>query len=249
MPLALGVNIDHVATVRQARYLHAGQTHGGNVEPDPVELAAAAVAGGADGITVHLREDRRHIQDEDVLRLKSSLKVPLNLEMAATVEMLKFATDLCPEKVCLVPEKRAELTTEGGLNVKDLVDELTPYVGELARVGIEVSLFIDPDEFQIKAAARIGAPVIELHTGNFGNSVGADLEKAWADLVEGANLAQSLGIRVNAGHGINYQNITRMVTLPNLEELNIGHSIVSRALVVGMKEAVSEMRAHFSQIH
>lgn len=241
--LSLGVNIDHVATVRQARYARASRTFGGCVEPDPVQLAQAAELGGADGITVHLREDRRHIQDEDVMRLRDSLRIPLNLEMAATVEMVQFALDLKPAKVCLVPEKRAELTTEGGLDAAGRYDALRPAVEKLLEAEIEVSLFLDPDLAQLEAAARLKAPVIELHTGAYANAHSPlTVDSTWEALSTAAESAHSLGLRVNAGHGLNYVNIHRILQLPHLEELNIGHSLIARSLLVGMTAAVREMK-------
>jgi pyridoxine 5-phosphate synthase len=246
--LTLGVNIDHVATVRQARYAGYDRTCGTGVEPDPLELAFAAQMGGADGITVHLREDRRHIQDRDVLRLKEALSIPLNLEMAATPEMERIALELLPAKVCLVPEKRAELTTEGGLDALGMKSTLAPLVRNLSAAGIEVSLFLDPETAQLEVAADLGAPVVELHTGTYANArTLPEIEAAWRHLIEGAERGHALGLRINAGHGINYVNIHRMVHLPWLEELNIGHSIVARSLLTGMTAAVREMKRILEQ--
>jgi len=241
--ILLGVNIDHCATVRQARYRGAEATAGGPVEPDPVLFAQLAERAGADGITVHLREDRRHIQERDVWRLRESIATRLNLEMACTPEMLAFALRLRPEAVCLVPESRQEITTEGGLEVAGALDRVRACVEPLAAAGIEVSLFIDPDERQIAAAAKVAAPWVELHTGAYAHAFhGPGRGREFQRLRLGAAAAHALGLRVNAGHGINYVNITELRTLPHLHELNIGHSIVSRALFTGVEEAVAEMR-------
>lgn len=241
--ILLGVNIDHCATVRQARYREAVATAGGPVEPDPVTFALAAERAGADGITVHLREDRRHIQDRDVWRLRESLGTRLNLEMACTPEMTQLARELKPEFVCLVPENRQEVTTEGGLDVAGNLERVRTCVAAMNAAGIKASLFIDPDEPQIAASAKLGAPYVELHTGAyaqayFGPRRAAELQR----LRLGAVAAHDLGLVVNAGHGINYVNIAEIRTLPHLHELNIGHSIVSRALLTGVDEAVREMK-------
>lgn len=234
----LGVNIDHVATVRQARR---------TAYPDPVEAAALAEQGGADGITVHLREDRRHIQDADVERLRESIETKLNLEMAATAEMVAKALSVRPADVCLVPERRDELTTEGGLDVVGQTAALADAVRRLAAGGIQVSLFIDPEPPQIEAAAAIGAPAIELHTGAYSSAPAerrpAELER----LREAASLAHSAGLRVNAGHGLHLDNVAAVAALPELVELNIGHSIVARAVLVGMEAAVREMRRRLDE--
>ncbi|MCH8473866.1 MAG: pyridoxine 5'-phosphate synthase [Opitutales bacterium] len=244
--LLLGVNIDHTATLRQARYRDLENTCGGVVEPDPVYLAMLAEEAGADGITVHLREDRRHIQEEDVRRLRKSLRTRLNLEMACTAAMVEFALDLSPEAVCLVPEGRDEVTTEGGLEVAGDRQRVAETVGPLREAGIEVSLFIDPEPVQIEASADIGAPVIELHTGTFANARGDLKEKEVRRLQHACIQADRLGLVVNAGHGINYQNIADILCLPYLHELNIGHSIISRAVATGLPEAVREMKARMS---
>lgn len=241
--LLLGVNIDHCATVRQARYKQFSETTGGNIEPDPVFFAQQCELAGADSITVHLREDRRHMQERDVRRLRECLRVPLNLEMAATPAMLEKALSIKPDYVCIVPESREEVTTEGGLNVVDSQERIAQVVEELAKAGVVVSLFIDPEPEQIKLSADLGAPVIELHTGAYANAYYSDdrpLE--FARLRAGAELGQDCGLQINAGHGINYVNVAEIRTIPYLQELNIGHSIVSRALFTGVQEAVREMR-------
>ncbi len=230
--IKLGVNIDHVATLRQVR---------GTVYPSVVEAAACCEKAGAEGITVHLREDRRHIQDTDVYALMKVLQIPLNLEMAVASEIVEIALDVMPAEVCLVPEKRAELTTEGGLDVDGLYDEVAPVVARLGDAGIAVSLFIDPEPRQIAAAARMGAPVIELHTGTFCDAAGAVARRELERLVAGAVQAAAAGLRVNAGHGINLDNIGSILRIPHLDTLNIGHSIVARAVFVGMPAAVGEM--------
>jgi pyridoxine 5-phosphate synthase len=230
--LKLGVNIDHVATLRQAR---------GTSYPDVVEAARECEAAGCHGITVHLREDRRHIQDDDVRALRGMLHVPLNLEMANAEAIVKIALEIQPDEVCLVPEKRAELTTEGGLDVVGSREALRRTVAALSQVGVEVSLFVDPDEAQLHAAAEIGAPVVELHTGRFCDSRGEDAKKELCRLCEGALIAHQSGLKVNAGHGINLENIAGILEIPHLDTLNIGHSIVARALFKGMRRAVDEM--------
>jgi len=240
--ILLGVNIDHAATLRQARYRTADATCGRFIEPDPVELALAAERAGADGITVHLREDRRHIQERDVWRLRESIKTRLNLEMACTDTMVAFALQLKPEFACLVPENRTEVTTEGGLAVTAQKARVRDTVAALTAAGIKTSLFIDPDEAAVEIAAELKSPFVELHTGAFANAffnpVGArELER----LRLGAALGTRLGLTVNAGHGINYVNIGAIRTIPHLHELNIGHSILSRALLTGIEEAVREM--------
>ncbi|MBL9214083.1 MAG: pyridoxine 5'-phosphate synthase [Opitutaceae bacterium] len=242
--ILLGVNIDHCATLRQARYRQAAATRGGNIEPDPVELAFRCEKAGADGITVHLREDRRHIQDEDVLRLSESRTTRLNLEMACTPAMTDFALRLKPHSVCLVPESREEVTTEGGLDVVGNRDKVARVVDAMNAAGIKTSLFIDPDDAQIDLSARLGAPWVELHTGAYANAYhGAGRGTELARLMTGANRAHAAGLVVNAGHGINYVNIAEIRTLPHLHELNIGHSIISRALFTGIDEAVRTMKA------
>jgi len=253
--LKLGVNIDHVATVREARY--RGLAHG---EPDPVAAALVCEAAGAHGITAHLREDRRHIQDRDVWKLREVIKTRLNLEMANSPEIVAIALKLKPDIICLVPERRQELTTEGGLDVVANEKALTETRKKMSDAGIEVSLFIAPAIEQIEAAARIGAEFVELHTGafaeNFFEAARGRVDGGPADggharptgdlpeldrLVVGAKHAHGLGIKVNAGHGLNYENLARLRQVPHLVELNIGHSIVSRAITVGLGEAVGEM--------
>lgn len=229
--LRLGVNIDHVATVRQARLA---------VYPDPVEAALLCEKAGADQITAHLREDRRHIQDADMKRLVSETKC-VNMEMAVTDEMVGIASELRPHSCCLVPEKRQELTTEGGLDVLGGFDRVKNAVAALHQAGILISLFIDPDKRQIEAAKECGTDYIELHTGTFANNSGEKQDKELERLIRAAELANSLGIKVNAGHGIDYVNIAKILTIPHLKELNIGHSIVARAVMTGMVEAVKEM--------
>lgn len=242
--LRLGVNIDHAATVRQARY--RGDHLSPHAEPDLVGVARAALAGGADGITVHLREDRRHLQDSDLPPLLALPGCRLNLEMACTEEMAGIACQLRPAAACLVPESRQEITTEGGLDVAGQAGRVRATVAALAAAGIEVSLFIGPDPRQIEAAVAAGAPVIELHTGAWAHARGIDAaaeRRELARLREGAELAHRLGLVVNAGHGINYANVAEVRGLPHLHELNIGHSIVARALLTGMRQAVADMRA------
>ena len=232
--MLLGVNIDHVATLRNAR---------GGVEPSPILAAEICENNGATSITTHLREDRRHIKDEDVRTLIKTLKTKLNLEMAVTDEMQQIAIEIKPNSVCLVPEKRQEVTTEGGLDVAGQLEKVTKFVKPLKEAGIIVSLFIDPDEAQIKAAAQTGAQFIELHTGQYSNAYGTENEeKEFKKLFNAAKMAESLGLRVNAGHGLNYENVHRMHEIPNLYELNIGHSIISRAVFTGLAEATEKMR-------
>lgn len=229
----LGVNIDHVATLRQAR--------GGRL-PEPVQAALEAERGGADGITVHLREDRRHIQDFDLWKLKRVIHVPLNLEMSAAQEIVEVALKLRPEKVCLVPERRQELTTEGGLDVvkkKTLLGRLIP---RLRARRIEVSLFIDPDLRQIRAAKAVGAEAVELHTGAYANAQGKRRKAELKKIQKAAIQAHQMGLEVHAGHGLDYENARAVARVPSIRELNIGHSIVSRSLFVGMRRAVKEMR-------
>lgn len=232
--MRLGVNIDHVATIRQARGIDV---------PDPVAAAAIAELAGAEGITVHLREDRRHIQDRDVRILRETVKTKLNLEMANSEEIVGIALDLGPEDVCLVPEKREEVTTEGGLDVVGQANALAPTLERLAAADIRVSLFIDPDEPQIRAAADSGAPFIEIHTGRYAEARSeADRERTLDEIIAAADLAMELGLRVNAGHGLNYRNVQPIAALGGIEELNIGHAIIARAVLVGLDTAVREMR-------
>lgn len=241
MPLRLGVNIDHVATLRQARY--ARDPEGILVEPDPVGAALIAEKAGADGITAHLREDRRHIQDKDVMRLRQSLGTKLNLEMGNTPEVVAFALRICPHDACLVPENRHEVTTEGGLDCVTHRTGLAGTISQLQDIGTTVSLFIDPEPDQIRAAADLEAEFIELHTGAFANATGEIRTRELQRLIDGASLARELGLRVNAGHGLNYDNVRELFAVPHLEELNIGHAIVSRALFTGLAVAVAEMKA------
>ncbi|NDV62489.1 pyridoxine 5'-phosphate synthase [Puniceicoccales bacterium CK1056] len=241
--IRLGVNIDHAATLRQARYRGYERLRGEMVEPDPVALAIEAEKAGADGITVHPREDGRHIQRGDVLLLKEVLQVPLNMEMACTDEMFEFAVEVCPRTVCLVPEKREEISTEGGLDVLAREAWITKHVGLLLEKGIRTSLFIDPDTVQIEAAKRTGADYIELHSGSFANAYYGDEGEAEAKRLEaGVLMGHQLGLIVNMGHGINYTNIERVRGIPGIHEMNIGHSIISRALFTGIREAVREMK-------
>ena len=243
----LGVNIDHCATVRQARYRQAAATAGGAIEPDPVTLALLSERAGADGITVHLREDRRHIQERDVWRLRESIATRLNLEMACTPAMTAFALKLKPDFVCLVPESREEITTEGGLDVKGGRQRVQDCVAAMNAAGIKASLFIDPDEAQIECSAAVKAPFVELHTGAYANAYFTPRRaEEFKRLRVGAVRAHELGLTVNAGHGINYVNIAEVRTLPHLHELNIGHSIISRALFTGIEEAVREMKARMN---
>lgn len=232
--MLLGVNIDHIATLRNAR---------GGAEPDLIECAKICEKVGVAGITAHLREDRRHIKDSDVEALKVVLKTRLNLEMAMTDEMQKIALELKPAACCIVPEKRQELTTEGGLDVVSQLDRAIKFVKPLKEAGIAVSLFIDPTPEQVSASHKTGAQFIELHTGQFSEAFGGVNEtKEFEKLKEVAIYAQSLGLKVNAGHGLNYKNVHRMHEIPNLVELNIGHSIISRAIYVGLENAVKEMK-------
>lgn len=231
--MLLGVNIDHVATLRNAR---------GGAEPDPVQAAEVAEANGATSITTHLREDRRHIKDQDVRTLKKVIKTKLNLEMAVTDEMQKIALDVHPYSVCLVPEKREEVTTEGGLDVASQLTKVTKFVQPLVEAGIVVSLFIDPSREQIYAAAKTGAQFVELHTGQYSLAFGTpDEQEEFEKIREASRLAHALGLKVNAGHGLNYENVSRMRQIEDLYELNIGHSIVSRAVFTGLAQAVKDM--------
>ena len=228
--LRLGINIDHVATIRNAR---------GGQMPDPVQAALQAEAAGADGITAHLREDRRHIKDGDMLRLKEKLEIPLNMEMAATQEMLEIARQVKPHAVCLVPERRAEITTEGGLNVAAQQDELKNYITELKAIGARVSLFIDPDKTQVEAAQHVGADIVELHTGTYAENNGHnELEK----IQKAAKYAHKLGLECHAGHGLNFANVSAISAIPEIEELNIGHFIIGQAIFLGLEETIHRMR-------
>jgi pyridoxine 5-phosphate synthase len=230
----LGVNIDHVATIRQARR---------TVEPDPIAAAVLAELAGAEGITVHLREDRRHMQDRDVRLLRETVRTHLNLEMAATDEMVKIALEIKPDYVTLVPERREEVTTEGGLDIAGPIDRMTAVVDKLQSAGIPVSLFIDADEIQIQAAAKSKAKFIELHTGQYAEAKNEDDRAAQLHLLKvGCEIATSLNLRINAGHGLTYWNVYPVGQLPGMEELNIGHTIISRAVLVGLERAVREMK-------
>lgn len=232
--MLLGVNIDHVATLRNAR---------GGAEPDVITAARICKECGVASITTHLREDRRHIKDEDVKAIRMLPRVRLNLEMAMTDEMQEIALQLRPHAVCIVPEKRQEVTTEGGLDVAGQLDRAISFTKPLLEKGIEVSFFIDPDVHQIAAVSKTGAPFIELHTGRYAEAFGSsEEEKAFEDLKGAAIFAKNFGLKVNAGHGLNYQNVKRMHEIPNLVELNIGHTIISRAVFVGLEKAVKEMK-------
>jgi len=232
--MRLGVNIDHVATIREARGIDV---------PDPVAAAAIAELAGAEGITVHLREDRRHIQDRDIRILRETIKTKMNLEMANAPEIVEIALATAPEDACLVPEKRSEVTTEGGLDVVGQADALAPTIALLSEAGICVSLFIDPEEDQIRAAVDSGAPFIELHTGRYAEAMTEDdRQRTYDELIEAADLALGEGLRVNAGHGLNYRNVQPIAAMDGIEELNIGHAIIARAVLVGLSQAVREMR-------
>ncbi len=237
-PLRLGVNVDHVATLRNAR---------GGRNPDPVRAALLAIEAGADGITAHLREDRRHIRDEDMARLKAEISKPLNFEMAATADMMRISLATKPHAVCLVPERRQEVTTEGGLDVVGQHNALAPYIARLNDAGIRVSLFIAADPAQIETAARLRAPVIEIHTGAWCDAVvDGHTEKAeaeWQRIVAGAKLAKAAGLEVHAGHGLDYPTAETIAALPEIMELNIGYYMIGEALFVGLAETVRSMRA------
>ena len=237
---SLGVNIDHVATLRQARYRETPESP--NAEPDPVAAALVAEKAGAVGITAHLREDRRHIQDRDIFELRERITTKLNLEMGLSEDIVQIALRVKPHDVCLVPENRQEVTTEGGLDCAGQMDRLRVIVTRLQEAGARVSLFIDPEEHQLRAAAALRAEFVELHTGAYENALGVARDRELDKLCQGAQLALALGLRVNAGHGLNYENTSAILALPGLEELNIGHSIISRAVSVGLHQAVSEMR-------
>ncbi len=232
--MLLGVNIDHIATIRQAR---------GTAYPRPLDAALLAEQSGADSITIHLREDRRHIQDDDVNNIKANISIPLNLEMALTNEMLSIAISIAPAYCCIVPESREELTTEGGLNIKNNLDFISAGVARLAEANIKVSLFIDPDKEQIDAAIAAGAPCIEIHTGRFAEATtDAEAKQERQKIINAVNYSLKKGLTVNAGHGLNYDNTMDIANIKGINELNIGHSIVARALFVGLPEAVIEMK-------
>ncbi len=234
-PLRLGVNIDHVATIRNAR---------GGDHPDPLRAAMLAVEAGADGITAHLREDRRHIRDEDISSLMAALPVPLNLEMAATQEMLAIALRHKPHAACIVPEKREERTTEGGLDAAGQFDQLAPMVAALGEAGIRVSLFIEPNPRQIDAAIRLGAPVVEFHTGRYAHVDGQARAEELRRIADAAALAARNGIEPHAGHGLTFENVGPVAAIPQLHELNIGHFLIGEAIFTGLAEAIRTMRRH-----
>jgi pyridoxine 5-phosphate synthase len=229
-PVRLGVNIDHVATLRNAR---------GGAHPDPLLAAQAALQAGADGITLHLREDRRHIRDNDLARIRAALTAPINLEMAATEEMVAIALGAVPHAVCIVPERREEVTTEGGLDAAGQRATLAPMVARLSKAGIRVSLFIDPDPAQLEAAAAMGAPVVELHTGSYAEGNPGEL----ARLRRAAALTEALGLECHAGHGLTYDNVCAVAALPQIAELNIGHFLIGEAIFVGLRESVRHMQS------
>jgi pyridoxine 5-phosphate synthase len=231
--LRLGVNIDHVATVRNAR---------GGDNPDPVRAAILAQAAGADGITAHLREDRRHISDGDILRLTAALTVPLNLEMAATEEMLAIALKAKPHAACIVPEKREERTTEGGIDCIGQHNRLKPIVAALTDAGIRVSMFIEPDRKQIDAAHTLGAPVVELHTGAYANASGEARDKILKHIHNGAEFGADLGLEIHAGHGLTYDNVKPIAAIPHIRELNIGHFLIGEAVFIGLENSIRQMR-------
>ena len=231
--IRLGVNVDHVATLRQARMIDV---------PDPVEAALLAERAGADGITVHLREDRRHIQERDVRLLRERARSKLNLEMAVTPAMVAFAESVKPDDACFVPEKRAELTTEGGLDIVSHRTKIKEAVERLQGGGIQVSLFIDPQPAQIETAGEVGAHAIEIHTGSYCNASGSERDEELGMIVSAARLARRLGLEVHGGHGLNYDNVLPIAAIPEIVELNIGHSIIARAVIVGIEQAVREMK-------
>ncbi len=231
--LRLGVNIDHVATVRNAR---------GGTTPDPIRAALIAQAAGADGITAHLREDRRHISDEDIARLSRDLEIPLNLEMAATEEMLDIALKARPHAACIVPEKREERTTEGGIDVVGHFARLKPIVSALGAAGIRVSMFIEPDRKQLDASRELGAPVVELHTGAFANAAGAEQEKLLKHIRNAAEFGADLGLEIHAGHGLTYENVGPVAVISHIRELNIGHFLIGEAIFCGLSDSIQKMR-------
>lgn len=234
-PILLGVNIDHVATIRQSR---------GTRYPEPVHAALQAELAGADAITIHLREDRRHIQERDVYILRDTIETRMNLEMAVTDEMVAIACKVRPQECCLVPERREELTTEGGLDVAGQLARVTDACARLGEAGVRVSLFVDADERQIAAAAQAGAPVIEIHTGHYADASGAgDIEREYNRIVAAVTQATDLGLHVNAGHGLHYNNVMEIAAITAIRELNIGHAIIARAIFAGLQDAVREMKA------
>ncbi len=231
--LRLGVNIDHVATVRNAR---------GGTMPDPIRAALIAQAAGADGITAHLREDRRHISDEDIARLSRDLEIPLNLEMAATEEMLDIALKARPHAACIVPEKREERTTEGGIDVVGHFARLKPIVSALGAAGIRVSMFIEPDRKQLDASRELGAPVVELHTGAYANAAGTEQEKLLKHIRNAAEFGADLGLEIHAGHGLTYENVGPVAVISHIRELNIGHFLIGEAIFCGLSDSIQKMR-------
>ena len=231
--LRLGVNIDHVATVRNAR---------GGDNPDPIRAALMAQAAGADGITAHLREDRRHISDNDIARLSRDLEIPLNLEMAATEEMLAVALKARPHAACIVPEKREERTTEGGIDVVGQFTRLKPIVSALSAAGVRVSMFIEPDRKQLDASRELGAPVVELHTGAYANASGEAREKLLKHIHNAAEFGADVGLEIHAGHGLTYENVAPIAAISHIRELNIGHFLIGEAIFVGLTEAIQKMR-------
>lgn len=231
--IRLGLNIDHVATVRNAR---------GGSHPDPVRAALLALEAGADGITLHLREDRRHIRDDDLERLRSAITAPINLEMAATDEMLRVALAARPHAVCLVPERREEVTTEGGLDAEGNIEALRPVVSVLNGAGIRVSLFIDPEERQVRAAADLGAPVVELHTGRYAETAGDDRRRELDRLVRAAAATRACAIECHAGHGLTFDNVGDVAAIPEIVELNIGHFLIGEAIFIGLRDVIAEMK-------
>lgn len=232
-PLRLGVNIDHVATLRNAR---------GGKHPDPIRAAKLAVAAGADGITAHLREDRRHIKDDDMKQLKASISVPLNFEMAPTEEMLGLALAIKPNAVCLVPEKREEITTEGGLNATGLADKLKPMIDRLKQQKIRVSLFIEADIAQIEASGKLGADIVEFHTGYYCHVAAEEREKVLKTMIHACTHAHNLGLECHAGHGLSYETVLPIARIPEIVELNIGHFIIGEAVFVGLESAIRKMK-------
>jgi pyridoxine 5-phosphate synthase len=232
--LRLGVNVDHVATLRQAR---------GGDGPDPVRAAILAQSAGADGITAHLREDRRHISDEDIARLSNCLRVPLNLEMAPTPEMAEIALKHLPQAACIVPEQREERTTEGGIDAAGQHNRLKPLVSALTAARIRVSMFVEPDRRQLDASKSLGAPVVELHTGAYANASGAERERLLGSIQEAASYGESIGLEVHAGHGLTYDNVKAIAAIPQIRELNIGHFLIGEAVFVGLHASIANMRA------
>ena len=232
--LRLGVNVDHVATVRQAR---------GGDNPDPVRAAILAASAGADGITAHLREDRRHISDDDIERLTKALSIPLNLEMAATEEMLAIALKARPHAACIVPEKREERTTEGGIDAAGQHNRLKSIVSELGAARIRVSMFIEPDKRQLDASKSLGAPVVELHTGAYANASGAERERLLEKIRQAAAYGESVGLEIHAGHGLTYDNVKAIAAIPQIRELNIGHFLMGEAMFIGLEASIRQMRA------